>query len=86
MRLPAHPHPGSVGSRLLEIILQLAEATPAVSEVYLHVHSINEDALAFYQRCGFHQAEVVQNYYRRIEPRDAILLRRVTQSHNSLQQ
>ena len=66
------------GSRLLEVILQLAAATPAVAEVYLHVHIINEDALAFYQKWGFQNAGVVQNYYRRIEPRDAVLLRRLT--------
>ena len=67
------------GSRLLEVILQMAEATAAVSEVYLHVHAINDDALAFYVKWGFQNAGVVENYYRRIEPRHAILLRRLTQ-------
>ena len=65
------------------MILQLAEATPAVSEVYLHVHAINEDALAFYTKWGFQHAGIVENYYRRIQPRHAILLRRFMQTQPS---
>ena len=62
------------GSRLLQNILDLACQDPAISEAYLHVHVINEEALAFYIRWGFQSAGTVENYYRRIEPRHAVIL------------
>ena len=37
----------------------------------------NEDAIRFYQRAGFQNAGVVENYYRRIDPPHAVLLRKV---------
>lgn len=64
------------GSRLLQIILQLASMDPAVTEAYLHVHVVNNDAFDFYARWGFQHGGIVENYYRRIEPRHAVILRK----------
>ena len=73
------------GSRLLQIILQLASLDPAVSEAYLHVHVVNHDAFDFYARWGFQHGGIVENYYRRIEPRHAVILRKpLTGAHTAL--
>ena len=37
----------------------------------------NEDAIRFYQNFGFESGEVVKDYYRRIEPPDAVILRKL---------
>ena len=67
-----------VGSRLLEKSLAVvADALPEVTEAYLHVQTNNEEAAAFYQRFGFVQGEVIKDYYRRIDPPDALVLRKV---------
>ena len=66
----------AAGSRLLQIILDIAEGNPAISEAYLHVHVSNEDAFAFYARWGFVRGELVEDYYRRLQPRHAVILRR----------
>ena len=36
----------------------------------------NDQAFEFYERFGFEKGEVVKNYYKRIEPPDAVILRR----------
>ena len=42
--------------------------------MYLHVHVINDDALAFYQRLGFEIIGKLENYYKRISPPDCFVL------------
>lgn len=77
-----------VGSRLLTRVLQTVESSlPEVTEAFLHVQTSNEEAIAFYQRFGFHRAEVVEGYYKRnrLEPPDAVVLRRSLQSGGSEQ-
>ena len=70
-----------VGSRLLEKSLAtVTSSLPEVTEAYLHVQSNNEEAVEFYQRFGFVRGEVVRDYYRRIEPPDALVLRKVLAS------
>jgi ribosomal protein S18 acetylase RimI-like enzyme len=67
-----------VGSRLLEKSLAVVAASlPEVTEAYLHVQTSNEEAAAFYARFGFEKGEVVENYYRRIDPPHAQVLRKV---------
>lgn len=58
---------------LLNHILNLS-AKQNVSEIYLHVHTINEDALNFYKKFGFEVTDKIQNYYTNITPPDCFVL------------
>jgi len=70
-----HAHT-SQGSRLLERSLAACADDPAVSVAALHVHEGDEDAQAWYLARGFSVAQRIPNYYRRLEPPDALLLTR----------
>jgi ribosomal protein S18 acetylase RimI-like enzyme len=67
---------GKIGSRLLTHALNVASRDAFVKEAYLHVQTNNFQAFEFYERFGFEKGEVVKNYYKRIEPPDAVILRR----------
>ncbi|XP_009592298.1 uncharacterized protein [Nicotiana tomentosiformis] len=62
-----------IGKMLLNHILNLS-AKQNVSEIYLHVHTINEDALNFYKKFGFEVTDKIQNYYTNITPPDCFVL------------
>lgn len=47
-----------------------------IEEAYLHVQTNNEEAIRFYNQFGFVLGEVVPNYYKRLIPPDAVILRR----------
>jgi N-alpha-acetyltransferase 50 len=67
---------GGLGSALLCRALSIVRSElPEVVAAALHVHVANEEAVRFYERHGFRQAEVVENYYRRLDPPHAVLLR-----------
>jgi len=74
-----------IGAKALELVLKAAEAhvAPALSKVTLHVQVSNTTAKAFYERHGFAQVDVVQDYYKKIEPRDAWLLERSLKASTS---
>jgi ribosomal protein S18 acetylase RimI-like enzyme len=36
----------------------------------------NRDAVAFYARLGFREGDTLRGYYRRLDPPDAVVLRR----------
>jgi ribosomal protein S18 acetylase RimI-like enzyme len=64
-----------IGTQLIQSIFDHYEANKEneeykdVKEIVLHVQISNEDAIKFYTtRFGFDQGEMVENYYRRIDP------------------
>lgn len=63
-----------IGSDLLASLLQYCdeekdEELASVDEIALHVQITNQDAIRFYTaRFGFVQGEMVQHYYRRLDP------------------
>lgn len=64
-----------LGSALVRHVMDLAVAHGGVSEVYLHVHVPNVEAIRLYSRHGFEIASRLRGYYRRIEPPDCYYLR-----------
>ncbi|CAI7744624.1 unnamed protein product [Closterium sp. NIES-53] len=66
-----------IGSLLLQHVLSQCEAEGSgVREVYLHVQTNNEEAIAFYARFGFAITDTIKNYYRRLQPPDCYVLSR----------
>ena len=53
-----------------------AATKPRIKSIYLHVQVSNEHARGFYEHHGFRVADLHQNYYKKIEPRDAWVLER----------
>lgn len=51
---------------------------------FRHVQINNETALDFYKKFGFNVVEVVQNYYKRIEPADAYVLEKNVKGQGNL--
>jgi ribosomal protein S18 acetylase RimI-like enzyme len=59
-----------------EDIVQMSQ----VKEIALHVQTSNVDATKFYtEKFGFEQAELVENYYKRIDPPHCYVLRKKLQ-------
>lgn len=71
-----------IGSALLNSLISYYEshatdpALSTVDEIMLHVQTSNEDAIRFYQQFGFERGELVEGYYKRIEPPDCFVLRK----------
>lgn len=76
-----------IGSEMLRTVLEYCNRRPTyrgdgevdrlvvVSEIFLHVQICNHDAIRFYtERFDFEQGEMVENYYRRINPPHCFLL------------
>jgi N-alpha-acetyltransferase 50 len=73
----------TLGAQSLRAILDAAAASskPKIDYIYLHVHSSNHDAIRFYEKNGFEKKDLVTDYYKRLQPRDAwILYRAITSS------
>ena len=64
-----------MGTRLLQHALNEGSADSFIVDAYLHVQTNNDDAIAFYKRFGFVTDQVVQNYYKRLDPSDAVILK-----------
>lgn len=64
-----------IGSMLLQSVI-IQSIQDGMDHVYLHVQTNNALAIQFYMRFGFEIAEVIKNYYKRIEPPDCYLLAR----------
>lgn len=67
-----------LGSQSLQHIIKaaVAHSTPAIKSIYLHVQISNEAGKTFYERQGFKEVSVQQNYYRKLIPHDAWVLER----------
>ncbi|KAF7321733.1 N-acetyltransferase domain-containing protein [Mycena kentingensis (nom. inval.)] len=65
-----------LGSTTLELILDAAttQVKPKIDRIYLHVQTSNSDAKRFYERHGFVETGVQENYYKKIVPHDAWIL------------
>ena len=71
-----------IGSELLQSVLDYCElqrtagsGEAPITEIALHVQISNDDAIRFYTgKFGFVQGEMVENYYRRIDPPHCYLL------------
>jgi ribosomal protein S18 acetylase RimI-like enzyme len=71
-----------IGSKLLNNLLSYFEshkndsAFASVDEIMLHVQTSNVDAIRFYEQFGFEKGELVEGYYKRIDPPDCYVLRK----------
>ncbi|KAI0745757.1 acyl-CoA N-acyltransferase [Earliella scabrosa] len=67
-----------IGSQSLQHLLDTAaaHARPRIAAIYLHVQVSNSDAKRFYERHGFKEVGVFENYYKKIVPHDAWILQR----------
>ena len=69
-----------VGTKLIQSVLDYYQEMKddelsTVDEIALHVQISNDDAIKFYTaRFGFFKGEMVENYYRRIDPPHCYLL------------
>lgn len=58
----------TIGKQLLQSLLDYAATNSDLNEILLHVHVDNADALQFYKKFGFEQGEMIQNYYKHVDP------------------
>lgn len=64
-----------IGTTLLEHVLDIASKR-GVDNIYLHVQSNNSGAIQFYNKFGFEIVETKEDYYKKIEPSSALVLRK----------
>jgi len=62
-----------IGTKLLNHVFYLS-AKQNISEIYLHVQTNNDDAIAFYKKFGFEITQTIHNYYMNITPPDCYVL------------
>ncbi|KAI0780043.1 acyl-CoA N-acyltransferase [Fomes fomentarius] len=76
-----------VGSQSLQHLIDAAtaHAKPKITAIYLHVQVSNGDAKRFYERHGFKEIGVFENYYKKIEPHDASILQRDIESPKTVE-
>ncbi|EED89530.1 predicted protein, partial [Thalassiosira pseudonana CCMP1335] len=71
-----------IGSKLVSSVLDYIDAQKdtqfsTVDEIMLHVQTSNMDAQKFYcDKFGFEKGELVENYYKRIDPPHCYVLRK----------
>mmetsp|Transcript_34141 Transcript_34141/g.61319 ORF Transcript_34141/g.61319 Transcript_34141/m.61319 type:complete len:168 (+) Transcript_34141:36-539(+) len=72
-----------IGRKLVTSVLDYFESQKdgtlfnTVDEIMLHVQTSNEDAMTFYgEKFGFEKGELVENYYKRIDPPHCYILRK----------
>lgn len=71
-----------IGSNMVKSVLDYYEEEKEgkfaqIDEIMLHVQTSNEDAMKFYgEKFGFVKGELVENYYKRIDPPHCYILRK----------
>lgn len=66
-----------IATRLFEKMMErIPTEWPEVQQVYLHVQTNNEKALAFYSKLGFKVEKKIEGYYKNISPPDCFVLTR----------
>ncbi|PIK60315.1 putative N-alpha-acetyltransferase 50 [Apostichopus japonicus] len=60
-----------IGTVMLKHVLKYCEKDGNIDNLYLHVQINNESAIEFYKHFGFEIIETKQHYYKRIEPAEA---------------
>jgi ribosomal protein S18 acetylase RimI-like enzyme len=71
-----------VGTTMLKHVIDHA-SKKGVDDIYLHVQSSNNGAIEFYKKFGFEIVGVKEDYYKRIEPSSALVLKKVMQKNLS---
>ena len=66
---------GFGGVILAHILNHYRHFEPKVAFAALHVHTANTIAVHFYERRGFEKIGVVDNYYKKISPTTAFILK-----------
>ncbi|KAK1941308.1 putative N-acetyltransferase san [Phytophthora citrophthora] len=77
LAVPARFRRQGIGRQLVLKIIEKAkeaEDEDRIEAVRLHVHAGNEEAVAFYKALGFVEKAQVENYYRHLEPRTALVM------------
>lgn len=57
-----------IGSNLLKKVEEQAVADKDISYIELHVQKGNDDAINFYEKQGYKNIELVENYYQKVQP------------------
>ena len=65
-----------IGAKCLEHVLAAAAShtKPKITHFYLHVQTSNQAAKRFYERHGFHETGLQEDYYKKILPASAWIL------------
>jgi len=73
-----------LGSETLKRVIKAAASHSKlkIRRIYLHVQVSNTDAKRFYERHGFVEVGIKEDYYKKIVPRDAWILERVIESED----
>ena len=66
----------SIASKLLDHILSRAQENEHIHEVFLHVQISNLDAKAFYEKHGFKDDGIINDYYKKIDPPHCYILKK----------
>ncbi|KAG2059066.1 N-acetyltransferase NAT13 [Suillus hirtellus] len=77
-----------LGSQALKRVIKAAasHSKPKIRRIYLHVQVSNTDAKRFYERHGFKEAGIKEDYYKKIMPRGAWILERIIDSEDKQDQ
>ncbi|OAX41069.1 N-acetyltransferase NAT13 [Rhizopogon vinicolor AM-OR11-026] len=77
-----------LGSETLKRIIKAAasHSKPKIRRIYLHVQTSNTEAKNFYEKNGFKEVGIKEDYYKKIVPRDAWILERVIDSEGKQDQ
>lgn len=64
-----------IGTTMLEHVLNYA-TKKGIDSIYLHVQTSNTGAIEFYKKFGFEIVDTKEDYYKRIEPASALVLKK----------